>query len=194
MTRRITAAMLGEQARTIGQPPTERVLDLDPQLRAYLEAERQKAYASGYETGRSEGTAETLNRSDALARAITLACAETVEHLESARRANIGGMVDLARAMAEVVLGRTPHDGGAAVLARTREVLERLDERELAISVHPDDLQLVASGLSDHLGATVNPDPSLQPGEARVRGGWSHADLTRAAAWDAVQAAIDDVD
>ena len=129
-----------------------------------------------------------------LGRAITLACAEMVESLDSARRANVGGMVELARCMAELVMGRTPHDGGAAVLNRLREALERLDERELTISVNPEDVAMVSQGLSTELGLTISGDPSLAPGEARIRGGWSHADLTHAAAWAAVQNAVDGLD
>ena len=43
-------------------------------------------------------------------------------------------------------------------------------------------------------GMSVSPDPSLRPGEARITGPWSRAELTREAALAAVAEALREID
>ena len=70
----------------------------------------------------------------------------------------------------------------AALTERISRALESLDDEQVIISVNPADWDAVASNLQVPPDATINRDPTLQPGEARLRGTWSSVDLTREAA------------
>ncbi len=188
---RLAAAVVGEEARTFGQPSVERTAELDPRVRQVIDAERRRAHDAGYAAGVAEATAHLDERIGTLARAVTLACGELLEQLDSTRQATVGGVVALAEDIARVVIGRTPHDGGAAALDRVEAALERIDDRPVRVLVHPDDHDLMATALAGRPELSVSDDPSLLPGEVRLRGGWSQADLTRAAAWEAVRTALE---
>jgi flagellar biosynthesis/type III secretory pathway protein FliH len=114
------------------------------------------------------------------------------ERMEEARQATVGGLLDLSTAIAEAVIGRTPHDDGASLVRRVEEAMDLLDERPLTLAVSATDEEVVrraAEGIDD---LTVEVDPGLSPGEGRIRGGWSFADLTHAAAWEAIRRHLDD--
>jgi flagellar biosynthesis/type III secretory pathway protein FliH len=175
--------------RSISQPDPVELMALDETLRSHVnrlvETARAKGIAAGYEQGRTEA----LERADALAAAVSLAATETIEFTSAERMVAVNSVIELAERVATTVMNRTPHDGGQAALRRIRDVLESLDDSPFTVAVHPDDLDLVTSGVSS-ISATVAPDPSLQPGEARIRGLWSYSDLTQAAAWNAVRTAL----
>jgi flagellar assembly protein FliH len=189
-TRRIIGAEVAGQARAIGQPSIERTIHMDSAMSAQIDKMRESAYAEGLAEGRTQGTQEMGQRIESISASISLSCGELQDRLERSRQSHAGGVVQLAEAIAEAVIGRTPHDDGAAVLARVRAALDQLDDPLLRISVHPEDQGVVTDGLGDHPGIEVSADPSLSLGEARVSGGWSHADLTREAAWNAVRRSL----
>ena len=193
LKRLADARTIGEPL-TFGQPAIERRLRLDPDLTAYVDRLVRESQEAGYAEGHAAGVAEANERLDRLAQAITLTIPDVEERMEQARQSTTGGVVELATAVAEVVLGRTPHDDGAAVLRRVEEAMDLLDERPLVLSVSPDDLDVAEQAADDLDDLSVEADASLQPGEARLRGGWSHADLTRAAAWESIQRHLDDID
>lgn len=165
------------------------LMRLDPALREHVDAELERAMAEGYAAGYSQARQETLERTDAIGAAIGLAAAELVDFSASEKAAAVNSVIELAERVATVVMNRTPHDGGEAALRRIREVLEGLDDAPFTIAVHPDDLDTVAAGVNNH-EVMVAPDPTLQPGEARIKGVWSYSDLTQAAAWEAVRTAL----
>ncbi len=193
LKRLADARTIGEPL-TFGQPAIERRLHLDPDLRAHVDRLVDEAHAAGFAEGHAAGVDETNARLDRLAQAITLTITDVEERMEQARQSTAGGVVELATAIAEVVLGRTPHDDGAALLRRVEEAMDLLDERPLVLSVSPDDLAVAEQAAAAIDDLTVEADASLQPGEARLRGGWSHADLTRAAAWESIRRHLDDAD
>ena len=90
--------------------------------------------------------------------------------------------IDTAVAIAEFVLGRAPHDDGAALARRIAEALPALDDDELTIAIHPQDWDAVGEAVQLPAGVTIERDPALRPGEARITGRWAQADLTREAA------------
>ena len=185
------ARTIGEPV-TFGQPAIERRLDLDPELRHHVDRMVAEAHAAGLAEGHAAGVAETVERLDRLSQAVTLTVTDVEERMEETRQTTVGGVIELATSIAEAVLGRTPHDDGAALLRRVEEALDLLDERPLTLSVSPIDLDVAEQAASSIEDLAVESDPGLQAGEARLRGGWSHADLTRAAAWDAVRRHLDD--
>lgn len=164
----------------------------DPVVRDLVEQATADAYARGHADGLHDGMATAVDHTDQLARSVSAALDGAGRSLAADRAACASEAVELALAIAESVLRREPHDGGAAVAATVRDVLAQLVDPAPTVGVHPGDRDLVASALAD-LAVTVQPDPSLQPGDAAVRGGWADVDLTRATAWSAIREALDDV-
>lgn len=175
--------------RAVTQPNPRELLELDETLRRHVTAEIERAKAEAEAEGYRRGRAETLASTDSLGAAISLATAELVDFSEAEKAAAVRSVIELAERVATVVMNRTPHDDGAAALKRIRTVLESLDDSPFTIAVHPDDLDTVAAGVNNN-DVMVAPDPSLQPGEARIKGVWSYSELTQAAAWEAVREAL----
>ncbi|MFV1989707.1 MAG: FliH/SctL family protein [Acidimicrobiales bacterium] len=188
--RRIIGAEVSGEARAIGQPTMERTIHMDAAMSSQIDQMREAAYNEGLVEGRNQGSQEMGQRIESISAAITLSCGDLQERLERSRQSYAGGVVQLAEVIPEAVIGRTPHDEGAAILARVRAALDQLDDPQLRITVHPDDLGVVRDGLGSHPGVELASDSGLSLGEARISGGWSHAELTREAAWDAVRRSL----
>jgi flagellar assembly protein FliH len=179
--RRLLAAVeVDAEARTLGRPDPA----LDAATRAVLEQAVAEAHARGVRDGIAQATAAA---GDAASRVVA-----AVQRAEASLRAVAAAAdVELALAIAAAVLDREPADEGQVLLERVAEVLARLDDERVAVHLHPDD----ARDLAEHVeraaaaaGLVVDlvPDPSIAPGEARLGGRWSRADLTRAGALAAV--------
>jgi flagellar biosynthesis/type III secretory pathway protein FliH len=110
--------------------------------------------------------------------------------MRAVRTADADGIAALALEMARAVVGREPHDDGVALAVRLRDVLASVDDRPLHVAVQPGDAEMVRQALADVDGLVVVPDGSMGPGEARVHGRWAEADVTRSAAWTALQRAL----
>jgi flagellar biosynthesis/type III secretory pathway protein FliH len=110
--------------------------------------------------------------------------------MAAARQDRAAEVIQVALAITEQVLGREPHDGGLVLLQRLREALERLDDAPLRVWVSPADLDVVRAGVGGAQGVAVEADPALQPGEARVQGPWSRAELGYADAFAIVREAL----
>jgi len=177
------------EARSITQPNPEKLLELDSTLRAYFDNAIGSASDEAYGKGRAEGRREALVGSTAVAAAIGAAAGD-VSHFSSKERAfATDAVLELAERIATEVMNRMPHDSGAAVLQRIRDVMEDINDEQFSIAVHADDLDIISAGL-DGAKATVTVDPHLQQGEARIRGAWSYIDLTTAAAWEEIRTAL----
>lgn len=166
----------------------------DPALDAFTRARVEEAAADAYERGRRDGAemarAAAVAAAERVAAAVDTARDAAVAELRRLRAAETRTDVELATAIAAVVLGREPHDGGQALLARLGEALAALDDAPLVIRVHPEDAELVRAGTRGDQ-VTVDADPSLGLGEARITGPWSRAELTRETAWQTVREALE---
>ncbi|MEM9609614.1 MAG: FliH/SctL family protein [Actinomycetota bacterium] len=192
--RRLGNSTIAGEPVPFAHPPVERRLSSDPELRGLVDRLVAEAYDAGRADGLATGREEGASSIDRLAQAITLTVTDVEERMEEARQATVGGLLDLAIAIAEAVIGRTPHDDGAALVRRVEEAMDVLDERPLTLAVSASDEEAVrgaAEGIED---LAVEVDPSLSPGEGTLRGGWSFADLTHAAAWDAIRRHLDDAE
>ncbi len=187
MSRRLVGAVVGGDARALAPP--------DPATDAFT-AQRvaeasEAAYAQGLADGRRAAVGEASEAARLVAERITAGLGEAVgEVLGELRRLRAGEAladVELARDLAEIILGREPHDDGRALLARCQEALSRLDDRPLEVRCHPEDAAVLTPALT--AGPTVEgevtvvEDAALAPGEARIAGRWAHVELTHAAAW-----------
>ncbi len=182
------------EVRAAGRPLSEP----DPSADPYTLRAVEEASDAAYERGRAEGRREALEEArqlgdEAGARAAAgaqAAITDLTTELREFRHEQSSTVTDLARGIAEVVLGREPHDGGHALLRRCQEALAALDDTPLVVHANPAD----ATVLRGVLDADVVDDPALSLGEARVRGTWGRADLTRAAAWELVGEALESPD
>jgi flagellar biosynthesis/type III secretory pathway protein FliH len=110
--------------------------------------------------------------------------------MAAARQDRAAEVIQVALSIAEQVLEREPHDGGMVLLERLREALERLDDAPLRVWVSPGDLDVVQAAVDTARGVTIEADEALQPGEARVRGPWSRAELGYGVAFDLIREAL----
>lgn len=188
MSRVVTAPTLGAGPRRLGAAPRE---ELDPVVRATVEQARAEAYARGHQDGYAEGRAETerasAERIAALGAAIEAALHRAAMEVRATGGATVAATIDLALAIAEHVVGREPHDGGAAISEQVRQALEELEDPAPTVCVHPGDTAVVTTALASHRAVAVEPDPTLRPGEARIRGDWARAELTYDAAFTAMR-------
>lgn len=185
MSRLLSLPTLDAEPRVLSAPA--------PALDAFTRARVEEAAKAAYDQGRRDGAADARTEAAAAAERVTAALAQArdaaVAELASLRAEQAHATVSLATAIAEAVLGREPHDGGQALLARVRDALASLDDAPLVVRVHADDLDAVAAGVLDER-VSVEVDPRLAPGEGRITGPWAQADLTREAAWGAVRAVL----
>ena len=84
--------------------------------------------------------------------------------------------------VAAFVVGRLPADDGDAIASRIQDAITGLDDEDMVVAIHPQDWDAVSELVRLPNGVTMQRDPSLRPGEARVTGRWATADLTREAA------------
>lgn len=167
---------------------TPRALDAPaPALDEFVRARVSEARAAAFDEGRRHGAEQARQDLGAALERIESAFASVRSDLRALQQARAGAAVDLAEVMATAVLGRVPHDGGEVLLGRLREALGRLDDAPLTVRVHPTDAELVTAAVARAGEVAVTADPALPAGEAVVEGAWARADLTRAAAWDAIR-------
>jgi len=160
---------------------------IDPVVRASVDEATAVAYERGFADGMNAGRREAYAEADELANVIRTASLDAAVRLAEARAARSFEVIELALTITEQILGREPHDGGLVLLDRLRSALENLDDEPLRIFCHPEDAPVIERGIVGARNVRVEPDDLLQPGEARVQGPWSQADLTFAGALEAIR-------
>jgi flagellar biosynthesis/type III secretory pathway protein FliH len=188
MTRVVSATVIGAGVHRLAAAPPDRH---DPIVRQLVEQATAEAYERGLRDGRDHGRAEareaTAEQVSRLGASVVAALEATGQQVRAAGDELIESSFELAVAMAEAILGVEPHDGGTVIAARVRDALARMEDTTPVVVAHPDDVEVLSAALADQRDVTVAADPGLAPGEARIRGGWAKADLTRAAAFAAVR-------
>ncbi len=181
------------------QPPvSERPLPLggvealaaDPVVAAEIEA----AYRRGLEDGRARALDEeaarlaqlTAEARDALHRAVD----DARRRLTEAVHESSADVLSVALDVAEAIVGSLDPTTAETLTERILSSLGTVDD-DLVVAVHPERLDVVAAALVDVPGVTVQADPHLGIGEARLRGQWARADLTISAAFRNLREAID---
>lgn len=191
MSRVLTGTVVGPAHHRLGATPRDQ---LDPVVRELLAQATAKAYERGLREGRAQGAVEAeadiVDRLDRFGSGITAAVDDVARTARAACDDTVEAAFELATTMAGAILDHEPHDGGAVVADRIREALALLDDDAPVVHVSAADGQLVMSALAGARGVTVEVDADLAPGEARIRGGWADADLTRTAAFDAIRRSL----
>lgn len=154
-----------------------------------LEAARQEGFQAGYGVGRADAVSE-VEQAAVLARAIVQGLVERArDEMRSSIAEQVPAVVDLAISIARMIVGEAATDAATGLADRLIEALGQIDDDTLRVKVHPDTIQTLAPLLPDHL--EIEPDQSLQPGDAVAVGRWARADLTIDRAWQNIREAFD---
>ncbi len=178
---------------SIGDAPVELCEAQQDPLAAYgwdLGAYTADRVEQGRQDGMRIGYDLAMADHQHLATLVQGALVGAVAEMGRVRSIDADAVARLAMEIARAVLGHEPHDGAVSLLAKVRDALANVDDRPLTLYVHPSDAELLGEALSDVDGLGLVADPTLAPGDARVQGRWSDADLTRSAAMLAVQRAL----
>lgn len=160
---------------------------VDPRLTACLEEARRAGYDEGFTAGAGAGEAITRKaEAEALAR-IERAVAAATGALRAELSAFCPELTRLAVRIARRLVAEVPEAVSAGLSARIAAALDQIDDEDLVIHLHPDDAARLRTLTHRLDGLTVQPDPDLSPGDARITGRWSRADLTLATAWGIVE-------
>jgi flagellar biosynthesis/type III secretory pathway protein FliH len=188
LSRVLRQAGVADRPRIVGSPSEA---PRDPELVALLRDAAAQGYERGREAGLREGRAAGASQVPA---AVAAAFEEGVRALSRWQQASASDVVGLALAIAGRVLEREPSEESGLLAGRIEKALAALDDSPLVISVHPADLELTAAAVASREGVSALPDASLRPGEARITGPWSRAELTREAALAAVAEALREIE
>jgi flagellar biosynthesis/type III secretory pathway protein FliH len=159
----------------------------DPRAAALLDEARKEGYDQGFAAGAAAAEA-TIRRveTEAIARierALTAASAGL--------RAELGAfgpeLTRLAVQVARRLVAEVPETVASGLERRIGAALEALDDDDLVLRLNPDDAARLRTFTRRLEGATVETDPGLAPGDARLVGRWSRADLTMETAWRIVE-------
>lgn len=183
MSRVLRRPVVAHAARRVDAPgPTT----LPPELRALLSREIAAAREAGRAEGIREGRELARGELEAIAVSLRASLADGLAELRAWREEHAARTADLALAVARHIIGEGVRPALGTV-ERLREALAAIDDAPLEVLVHPGDVAVVGEALAGE-PVTVRPEPSLRPGEARVRGPWASVDLTYEAAWEVVRA------
>lgn len=175
MNRVIRNATVATAPRAYGQGAPVLV---DEYMAEVIDQARAEAFEAGRREGFAAGTADMAGAVDRVQNAIASAAADLVRM----RAECVEDAIDAAFDVAEFVLGRAAHDDGQSLAPRIESALQNIDEEEMVVVVHPQDWDAVGSAVRLPNGVTIERDPSLRPGEARIGGRWASAEFTREAA------------
>ncbi|MEM7379128.1 MAG: flagellar assembly protein FliH [Pseudomonadota bacterium] len=156
-----------------------------------LGAEREAAYAAGFEAGRVDGHAagleagRTEGRADldvsiaTLGSVLDYLAKPLVDHDDRLEDELVALSVAVARQLVRRELSTAPGE----IVPVVREALAALpsSQRDVSVCLHPDDAALVRDVLAQSAESaawTLSEDPLLSRGGCRVEAGYSHVDAT----------------
>ncbi|MEX1004700.1 MAG: hypothetical protein WD990_08310 [Acidimicrobiia bacterium] len=161
----------------------------DPEWEQRLAETDLQSYARGVEEGRRHAVDELTGQIDVVRMTVLAAVDQAASEVREQVRADTERIVSLALELAECVTGTVPITS-SALTDRIDAALDSLEGSDFVVEVHADDVELV-TGTLDDLRCTVRSSAVLMPGEARIRGEWGSAELTRAVAWTVLREAFD---
>ncbi|MCP3977327.1 MAG: hypothetical protein GY720_22790 [bacterium] len=142
----------------------------------------RSAEAAAYQRGRHDGAATARSEMATTAQRIESALRTAAVEAHNMRAAVVTEALEAALTVAEYVMGVRPVADPTALANRIQEAIAGLDDEAIVVSVHPGDWDAVSAIVQLPLHISIDRDPTLQPGEARLRGTWSSIDMTRQAA------------
>lgn len=142
----------------------------------------KRAEAAAYQRGQHDGAAAARAAMTATAQRIESAVQAAATEAARMRAAVVTEALEAALAVAEYVMGVRPVADTTALASRIQEAIAGLDDEAIVVGVNPAEWDAVAAIVDLPRHITIDRDPTLQPGEARLRGTWSSIDMTRQAA------------
>ena len=158
----------------------------DDAARAAIDAEVARAFEAGRREGFAAGRQETISAVQRLEAALAAALGEA----GAMRRAAVDDTLQAGLAVAEFVLGTAVVDATGPLADRIAEAAGDIDDDTTTLYVNPSDWDVIAPVLQLPPGFTVERDPSIRPGEARIQGPWASVELTRSAALQRAREAL----
>lgn len=153
---------------------------LDPPTAAAVDQVVADARVEAFRDGEAAGRAAARAELDRAVAAVTAALEQTRDELRSGRDAMSRASLDLAHAVATAVLDRTPAPEALEVFESVRRAVALLDDAPLRVHLGVDDARVLeGADVDGHLEIVA--DATIAPGEARVVGPSSGAELTRSA-------------
>jgi flagellar biosynthesis/type III secretory pathway protein FliH len=133
----------------------------DPATARLLEAAR----AAGFDQGFAEG----------------MQAANARDELEAVARATGERVMGVVAEMARSVIQSVPTELVDSLRERLEAALAQVDDERVRVGLAASEHDVIAPFLPDWVTPYV--DPALHPGDARIQGSWSNADLRLATAW-----------
>jgi flagellar biosynthesis/type III secretory pathway protein FliH len=161
----------------------------DPEWEQRLAEADIQSYSRGVEEGRRQAVDELAGQLDSLRATVLDAVDRAAAEVRAQVQADTEQVVALALELAESVTGPVPVTA-TLLTERIHASLDTLEGAHFVVEVHAEDLDFVTGALDDPR-CTVRSGSRLQPGEARVRSEWGHAELTRDVAWTVLREAFD---
>lgn len=175
MNRVIRDAPLASTPVFFGNADTRFV---DGEISAIIERSESEAYQQGLRDGAASARAELTSTAQRIESALRAAATESAV----LRSSVITEALEAALAVAEYVMGVAPVTDAASLADRIRQAISDLDDEAIVVGVNPADWEAVSGLLQLPPHITIDRDPTLASGEARLRGTWSSIDMTRQAA------------
>lgn len=165
------------------------VATFDPATAAVVEAAVAEAADAAYREGEAAGLAVGQQHARTALAGLEAALAAVQAELVAQRELMTRHHLDVADALASAVLGATPPTEARTLLDIVAATIAALDAPALTVRVHAADHELIAGAdLPAHV--TVDVDPGIARGEARIVGADGGAELTRRALLDAALEAL----
>ena len=158
----------------------------DEDARAAIDAEVARAFEAGRREGFAAGRQETISAVQRLESALAAALTEAARLRTSAVDDTLGA----ALAVAEYVLGTAVVDATGPLAERIMAAAADIDDETATLFVNPSDWDVIAPIVHLPHGVSVERDPAIRPGEARIQGPWASVELTRAAALERAREAL----
>lgn len=158
----------------------------DEDARAAIDGEVARAFDAGRREGFAAGRQETISAVQRLESALAAALADA----SRLRAAAVDDTLQAALAVAEFVLGTAVVDATGPLAERIMAAATEIDDETATVSVNPSDWDVIAPIVHLPHGFTIERDPGMRPGEARIRGPWADVELTRAAALERAREAL----
>jgi flagellar biosynthesis/type III secretory pathway protein FliH len=158
----------------------------DEDARAAIDGEVSRAFEAGRREGFAAGRQETISAVQRLESALAAALAEAAR----LRNGAVDDTLRAALAVAEYVLGTAVVDATGPLAERIMVAAAEIDDETASLYVNPSDWDVIAPIVQLPHGFTVERDPGIRPGEARIQGPWASVELTRAAALERAREAL----
>lgn len=162
-----------------------------PQTEELVARERADAYREGVAAGRAEAAAAHRADVDATARQLQAVVDDQIARLAAAGDAHDRAVLAEAARLARYVVDLVDATAVDAVIDRLAAALDEVDDVDLVAHVAPPHVDAVTAAFAGR-AVRVVADDAVAPGDARLVGRWSVADLGRRQRWDAVRELIAD--